>query len=256
MNEHQAKERAAGVEGQRAAKFPLFFAKSAFFGPRPSKDKVAKINNGTVTLADLGAGPIAFTCQHVIECYRQRCDEEGAIIFQIGNVELNPVEQLLAEDGKRDIATIRLTDEQVGHITSGGQIGSSLFCPNEWPSRLPRKGEFIAFGGFPGRLREVKSFDELEFGSWSSGASGISSVSETQFVSAFEREFWVRSFGVEEHLALSILGGLSGGPALMNRGDHWDLLGIVSQYHKDYDAMFFSLLSCVRPDGSIEPLPV
>lgn len=256
MDERKAKELAAGALGEKMAKFPLLFAKAAFFGLRPSKDRPADVNSGTVMLADLGTGPLAVTCQHVIACYRTRIAREEDIIFKIGNADLDPLEQLVAEDQRRDIATIRLTGEQVTEITSEGEIGSCVFVPKEWPSPSPRRGEYVAFGGFPGRLRTVRSFDELDFGSWSSGASEISSISESQFVSAFEREYWVSNFGSAEHNGLDMLGGMSGGPALINRGLYWDLVGMVSQYHEEYDAMFFSLLNAVHPDGTIEPLPV
>lgn len=116
----------------------------------------------------------------------------------------------------------------------------------------PREGEYVAFGGFPGDWRSVKSMDELEFNSWSSGATEISSVSENQFVCKFEREYWVAAIGDDDGIAFSKLGGLSGGPALVDRGLYWDLIGIISQYHEKYDAMFFPLLSAVNIDGTIE----
>ena len=95
----------------------------------------------------------------------------------------------------------------------------------------------------------------------SSGGDEISSVSDNQFVSAFNRVDWVESYGSPEHAELDKLGGMSGGHAFVDRGLYRELIGIVSQYHEGYDAMFFSFfpqsdLSAVRPDGSIEPLPV
>lgn len=256
MDGRKAKELAVGALGEKMAKFPLLFAKAAFFGPRPARDRPSDVNNGTVTLADLGSGPLAITCQHVVSCYRKRLAREKDIVFQIGCVELYALDQLVDEDQRLDIATIRLNDEQVEQITLEGEIGLCVFSPKEWPCPAPEPGEFVAFGGFPAKLRTVRSFDELDFGSWSSGASEISSVSDNQFVSAFEREYWVRTFGLPGLSDLDILGGMSGGPALINRGLYWDMIGIVSQYHEQYDAMFFSILSAVHPDGTIEPPPV
>jgi len=57
-------------------------------------------------------------------------------------------------------------------------------------------------------------------------------------------------------MELDALGGMSGGPAFVNRGLYWDLVGIVSQYHENYDAVFFSMLDSVQPDGTITPPPV
>jgi hypothetical protein len=148
------------------------------------------------------------------------------------------------------------SEPQVRAITSDGEIGSCVFQPRSWPPPLLKAGDYVAFGGFPGNLRILESFDELVFPSWSSGASQVSSVSGLQFVSTFEREYWVSSFGNKYHMDLRALGGMSGGPVFIYRGLYWDFVGIVSQYHEDYDAMFFTSVHMVRLDGTIEPPPV
>lgn|SRR5574341_1023309 len=252
----RAKALAAGPLGEKMAKFPLLFAKAAFFGQRPSRTRPTEVRNGTITLANLGNGPLAITCQHVIAGYREKRANLDRVIFQIGDVDLDPVAQLIDENQRLDLATIGLTEKQVKAITSDGEIGSCVFEPISWPPPIPNEGEFIAFGGFPGSLRSVISFDELEFGSWSSGASEISSVSEFQFASTFEREFWVRSFGNKHHMDLNALGGMSGGPAFIKRTLYWDLVGIVTQYHENYDTVFFAPLRSIRPGGTIECPPI
>lgn len=252
----KAKALAAGPLGEKMGKFPLLFSKAAFFGQRPSRKKTVEVNNGTVTLADLGNGPLAITCQHVVARFREKKQEAESVIFQLGFVDLDPIEQLIDENEHLDIATIRLTEKQVKAVTSEGEIGSCVFKPKSWPPPLPEKGEFVAFGGFPGALRSVLSFDELEFCSWSSGASEVSSVSDFKFASVFDRENWVQSFGTEHHMELVALGGMSGGPVFIKRKLYWDLIGIVSHYHENFDTVFFRSLKSVRPDGTIEPPPV
>ena len=252
----KAKELAAGVLGEKLAKFPLLFSKAAFFGRRPSKVRTSKVRNGTVTLVDFGEGPLALTCHHVIACFRRIRKCTNKVVFQIGNVELDPLEQLIDENARLDLAAIRLTHEQVTEITSEGEIGSCVFTPVEWPPPILAEGDFVAFGGFPGRLRTVMSFDELEFGTWSSGASKVCSVSEHQFVSSFERDYWVQSFGSQYHMDLRALGGMSGGPAFINRGLYWDLVGIVFNYHENYDTVMFSSLRAMNTNGTIQQPPV
>jgi len=239
MDEKEAKKLFAGPFGKEMSKFPLLFAKAVFFGARPSESRPFKVNSGTVTLADLGGGPIAITCEHVIAEYDDMRRESDEVLFQIGCTEIDPIAQLIDKNARLDLAIIRLTEHQVEAITSEGEIGSCVFKPRTWPPPSLNKGEYVAFGGFPGYLRDVVSFDELEFGSWSSGASEVSSVSDFQFISAFEREFWVKSFGSEHHMNLDALGGMSGGPAFINRGLYWDLAGIIYEYDKNYDAVFF-----------------
>jgi hypothetical protein len=250
------KRLAAGWLGEKMAKFPLLFATTVCFGQRPSKNRPSEVRNGTISLIDLGEGPLAVTCEHVIAGYSEMTKLHDNLVFQIGDVEINPLEQLIDKNARLDLATIRLTENQLKSITSEGEIGSCVFQPKAWPPETVKEGEFIAFGGFPGGLRTVASFDEYVFDSWSCGGTKISSVSEGQFVSAFEREYWVKSFGAEHHLTINALGGLSGGPAFINRGLYWDFVGIVSQYHENFDAMFFAAASALCPNGTITPPPI
>lgn len=252
----EAKKLAAGPLGEQLGKFPLLFAKSILFGERPSKTRPTAISSGSVSLVNLGQGPIAVTCEHVIAGYREMIAKHSNVLFQIGEVEIDPLKQLMAEDARLDLATIILSNAQAHAITSSGPIGSYIFEPNGWPPAPVREGQFVVFGGFPGSLRAIESFKELVFSSWSMGASEVSSVSDGQFVSKFDREAWIRSFGTDAHLTITDLGGLSGCPAFINRGLYWDFVGVVSAYHENYDAMFFAAASRLRADGTIDPLPV
>lgn len=251
----KAKALAAGPYGELTAKFPLLYAKAAFFGPRPSRDKPAEINSGSVTLLRLDSGPMAVTCDHVVSGFEERRAADKGAIFQIGHVDLDPVAQLIDRNFRIDLATIRLTEEQAKAITSEGEIGSSIYRPWDWPPPMPKRGEFVAFGGFPGALRTVVSFDELVFGSWSSAGSEVSSTSEFQFASVFEREYWINSFGSKNHMELTALGGMSGGPVLIKRKIAFELIGIVRAYSEDYDTVFLSSIRSIRGDGTIEPPP-
>ena len=63
---------------------------------------------------------------------------------------------------------------------------------NACPEFKGIKGAFVAFGGFPGSLRQAATFAELSFGSFSSGASRVAAVNEDYLLSQFERELWVK----------------------------------------------------------------
>lgn len=251
----EAKKLAAGTLGEHMSKFPLLFAHVVFFGQRPSKSHPSEIRSGTISIIDLGEGPFAVTCEHVIAGYCEMKEIHNNLVFQIGNIEINPLEQLIDKNARLDLATIRLSEEQIKSITPEGEIGSCVFRPKAWPPETLKEGEFVSFGGFPGSLRTVVSFDEYIFDSWSCGGSKVFSVSEGQFVSVFERELWVKTFGAAHNLTIDSLGGLSGGPVFINRGLYSDFVGIVSQYHESYDAMFFSSASSLRVNGTIIPLP-
>lgn len=55
----EAKRLAAGDLGKELSKFPMRFSKAVFFGERPVRNISPRINNATVTLVNLGTGPIA-----------------------------------------------------------------------------------------------------------------------------------------------------------------------------------------------------
>lgn len=246
----------ARLLGEQLGKFPLLFAKALMVGERPSKEKPAAISTASVSLVNLGCGPMLVTCEHVVEAYNEMASKHKNVLFQVGDIEIDPIKQLIDIDSRLDLATIFLTVAQAKAVTNSGPIGSCIFEPKVWPPEPVLEGECITFGGFPGSLRTVESFDEIVFASWSSGSSDVSSVSEGQFVSCFSREFWISSFGSEEHLSITKLGGMSGGPVFINRGLYWDFVGIVSSYHENFDAMFFSSASRINSNGTINCLPL
>lgn len=256
LTEQQAKELTAGPYGKQKGRFPLLFAKAAFFGQRPSPKRATEVRNGTITLVEIGNRKYGITCHHVVEGYRQYRERHDDVIFNIGHVELDPVDQLVDTDPKIDIALIELTNDQIIQLTSEGEIGSQVHKPVKWPPSQPQKDEFVIFGGFPGSLRVVKSFDEYVFYSWSSGGSRIDSVSETRIISAFERDYWISSFGEKRNLELKDLGGMSGGPAFIKRELHFEFVGILTDYEENYDTVFFAPAQTIKENGQITKAPV
>lgn len=244
-----AKKAAAGDLGREMGRFPLLFAPAVFFGPPPSKDRPVTINSGTGSLVNLGQGPLCITCYHVLAEYRRRRAEGERVLFMVGNVEVDPLGQLIDQNERLDLAVIRVSADQAKTLASKkDDIGTRFFQPKDWPPPPLKEGEFIAFGGYPAALRILKSFDEIHFLSWSSGASMVHSVSDYQFLSAFEREQWVTSFGAPNGMDLNALGGMSGGPAFVQRGLYWDFVGIVKEHNASYDSMFFASVRWIRPE--------
>lgn len=228
-----------GPLGDEMAKFPLRFAKPAYFGDPPSRENPLAVNSGTVSLINVGNGLLAITCFHVIEAYREKRRESDRCIFMIGNCQLDPVAQLIAEDRAVDVATIRLTDAQAAEIIHGGNgFGEALFHAGAWPPDPVAIDNYVAFGGFPGELRRVESFNELNFGSYSSGAARITDTHADYFVCAFEREHWIRQFQEAEPVSL---GGLSGGPVFLIRHSNgvmsYDFAGVIYQIHEERELL-------------------
>lgn len=203
-------------------------------------------------MVQLPVGPVAITCEHVVRSALAAQAQDPDTLFQIGDVIIDLSHQLIALNEHRDIATIRLETSQLAELLKGEEIGTSLFAPVTWPPPRPAEFDYVAFGGFPGALREVTSFQDVVFGTWSSGASKVNSSSERQFATQFERARWEQAYGKQAHLTLSDFGGMSGGPVFVMRDLYWDLVGVVKEYHEAYDAVFFASLASVRVDGTIE----
>jgi hypothetical protein len=230
--------------GRRAGEFPLLFARAVVFGQPP--------NSGTATLADLGSGPIAITCAHVLARYRDLRDCGRNVPFQIGNLTLDPIAQLVAEDPGMDLATIRLSDRQAAILRDDGVSGGSIFRPRTWPPPAVKTGDIIALGGFPGDWRVRSAIDELEFRGYGVGATSVSSVSETQFACQFDRDRWVWSFRLDGLAGQPELGGMSGGPAFLYNGLRFDLVGIISEFSSSIDIMFLKPARLIRFDGTLQ----
>jgi hypothetical protein len=252
ISPEEAKKLAAGPLGQEMSKFPLRFAKAIFFGDLPLRRAPAKINNGTASLVDLGNGPLAITCSHVIASFRERVRETRPSLFQIGNCRLDPLSQLISENEDLDLAVIGLRYEQAKEITGDGEIGSSFFRPVSWPPKPVAQGDFIAFGGFPGQWRTQLDSDALEFGTYGIGASGVTTVGDAYFVSQLEREYWVQVLNNKGVDHIADLGGLSGGPAFVQRGLGFDFVGVIYEFSSNYELLYLRHSGLIGADGQIE----
>jgi len=251
MTPEEAQKLMKGPLGEAMAKFPLRFAKAILFGNRPTRHGRATVRSATASLLNLGYGPLAITCHHVIEEYRQWIGQGNDHLFQIGNCRLDPLAQLISEDEATDVAVIRITAAQASQITDDDEIGSSFFEPASWPPTPIREGDYVAFGGFPGEWRAAVGIDAMEFPSYSSGASRVTVARDSYFVSQFEREYWVSSFDYDEAADLRRLGGLSGGPAFALRGLHYDFVGIVYEFSTDYELLYFRHAGIIGADGRL-----
>ena len=247
----KAKNIAAGPLGKEMSKFPLRFASSILFGPKPyATSCTSNSNNGTATLVDFGH-PMAITCFHVLDAYRKKLKEDNQIVFQIGNLKIDPLNKIIDECERLDIVTIDLKDENTKKIGDGGEIASCFFSPVSWPPQAIKNGDFVSFGGFPGRWRQHLSQKEVMFDSFSSGACAVASVREDIIVCQFEREYWVHSFNLRSGEELHEIGGLSGAPVFVLRGLHFELVGIIYEFSEAFDLMYVRPSKFIRMDGTI-----
>lgn len=244
----KAKERAAGPLGDELSKFPLRFAASVLIPPTRRRLPFTP-TNGTVTLLRLDERPLGVTCSHVLEGFRSKrsSDEPG---FWIGNIQVDPMERLISEDRSLDLAVLDLSGLDVSEINEGDEIATSFIEPPRWPPQLPKAGEFVAFGGYPGVWRDHPQPDEVVFNSFSLGASEVTAAGHSYVACHFNREYWVSSRGTHG-FDLRELGGMSGGPAFIWRGLHAEFFGTIYEYSAALDLLYIRSAAVITEDGSI-----
>jgi hypothetical protein len=233
---------AAGPLGQEMAKFALRFCAPVFFGPRPSRKVPIAVSNGTASLLKIRGELLAVTCSHVIDGYRRELAQNKSCLFAIANCHVdNPLSQLVAEDQIIDVAVFLLTTEQAAKITKSNiGIGEAFYEITPEPPKPVVVDDYVAFGGFPGSLRKHTSYDELSFGTYSSGACRVTDCYADYLTCEFEREFWINHFA---DLEPESLGGLSGGPVFVIRHSmsglvSYEYAGLIYRMHESTESLF------------------
>lgn len=251
----EGKKVLASEAGKPISGYPLEFAAPVMFGPPPQRGDSLVVNSASASLLQLDGRMLVVTCHHVLQEYRKRLTELGDCSFQVGNCRLEPLAQLVAEDATLDIAVIAVTDAQVRELREYRveNFGRNFVVPPAWPPGGVAEGDFVAFGGFPGSLRRVMSWRELSFGSYSSGAAGVTVVGKDYLVCQFDRTNWVKC-GYEPEP--STIRGLSGGPAFAVRRAGADILwyefiGIVYEFSEQYELLYVRLARIFGSDGII-----
>lgn len=247
MNDRRALARATTALRNNLCEFPAMFAKHLLIGVAD------EIHTATVTLADLGQGPLAITCAHAIVEYLERW-KAGRALICVGNTQVSP-SQLVGLDEEADLATFRLNDAQAADLV--GQdgidgIAAQFHEPTRWPPEAAKVGESVAIGGFPAEWRQIHSETrEITSPYYGIGATPVTSVSERLFGCRFERGHWIWMSRNPTLTDLGALSGLSGGPVFAERHLHRALVGIVTDFREDWDIMLMSHTHCIRRDGSI-----
>lgn len=248
----KAKEQAAGGLGKELSKFPMRFALTALFGKKPVEDQAVEVNHGTMTFLQLGGRQIGLTCSHVLDEYR-KISSDSNTVFQIATIPFNPLERIIDESSDLDLVSMDLSDLNIVELRRRHEIGSQFFAPSNWPPKQLQEGDFVVFGGFPGKWREEPSWDAIIFDSFSSGACPVASVQEEHFVCQFEREYWVESFNYHgrQGMDLDDIRGLSGGPVFIHRDLYFEFVGIIYQFSSAFDLMRVRPAQLIREDGTL-----
>jgi hypothetical protein len=109
-------------------------------------DGVTKPDNGTVTFFSPGFSPIAVTNNHVYERLKDRLNGgPGRVV--INGLEFDVRQRLIDADPRLDIATFRITNEELMRL---GKVPA--WQPS--PYRMPAVGDGVFLSGYPGKYRK------------------------------------------------------------------------------------------------------
>lgn len=119
------------------------------FGHGPDSDNYI-FNSGTATLVDLGSGPLALTCEHVVTPFREfreaNKDRINAELYIGGATGID--RKIIGWDKDLDIATLKLTKDELNKIPfSQNTCGTQ--CVNEVYTGPITENDVIVFAGFP-----------------------------------------------------------------------------------------------------------
>ena len=209
-------------------------------------DKQSTHNNGSMFFIDTGGGLFAVTALHVYHGYVKAASEQP-LYCQIDNLPFNPTARLVSREGKVDIATFRVTREELDRL-------EKLTIP--WPPVMPSKGNSVFVCGFPGVARLNFSPRIVDFGVYIAefATDNINDVSLSVMKPPSEQLVDIVGKGIPDPGFDT--GGMSGGPMVIPQISQagivsWSLAAVVYEGHRSFDIIKGMRADLINEDGSV-----
>ena len=212
--------------------------------------------NGTIFFLNCGGTSFAVTADHVYRAYLGARQAAPQIVCRIGNMNFDPANRLIDRNEGLDLATFRITEDEIHHLGKLALTGSQ----REWPPAPPWPGRGVFFAGYPGVAHILHGEHTIDFGIYAVNTIATEVTSEL-ITCEFQRERWVDHLGLglpEEGYNLS---GLSGCPVL-TLVDHrgilsWRLAGVTYSAPRYAGEMILvRRADFIREDGRLTPFSV
>lgn len=221
------------------------------------------LRNGSAFFLDAGAGVFCVTAAHVVAGL-QRARETGVVQAQLGDtpeIDLREGDRLIDIDYEVDLATLRVTDDEVRRLQKVKLTGQQRI----WPPAPPTKDAGVLFAGFPETEQRWVGHREISLAIVAMG-NVASGVNDRDISSLIERERLIDVIGRGVPRTNYDYSGMSGGPMLTvveSAGVRsWRLAGVVysgPNVSNDPDQSIegFELIRARRadflaPDGTID----
>jgi hypothetical protein len=201
-----------------------------------------KINGATGCVLELPSGCFLVSASHVLDGYERRIESGEKLNWQVGKLPpFDPLKRIAWRDRAKDTLLLRLSLDEARKV--GGCIVSA--CAG-WPPPVPQIGQLVLVARYPRVLRELVG-PEKTIQAGSIGAMfRVTTTGDGYFVCQIERADLV-SFNERSPLPDpgTDFGGWSGGPALLVGAVAYPLVGVVSQYHRDFELLRIATLENV-----------
>lgn len=218
------------------------------------------VDNGSAFLLDCGAGPFVVTAGHVYEGFCNGLKTRPDTVCLLSDLRFDPVSRYIAHDIAYDVATFRITPEEIHTLRDTGKhvlTGSQT----TWPPQPPTVGRGAFFVGFPGDGRSIRPFRrrnlvEIDWLGYTTLAIA-DGVSTTDITLVLQHDAAYDIHSRREPPPPWAMGGCSGAPLLtfveQRRVFSWRLGGII--YESESVIVKAARADCLNPDGTINAYP-
>ena len=217
------------------------------------------LRGGTCFILRFDSGLVGVTANHVIAAFERARRQATEIISLLRTVRFDLAGALLDRDVELDLATFRVTEEQ---LVESGAI--ALDCRQEWPPPKPDHGRELSLAGYPEAFKEALPHDRYEFRALVYIARA-EDITEQNIIATYEPTRDRRIVAAPQFPELGAnWSGCSGGPVLMHverNGCHRSFpVGIIAEgprfapdgEKREFDQFIFRRIHFLNTEGRIQ----
>jgi hypothetical protein len=224
------------------------------FWEMPDAQGRVRPTNATMFFLDGGLGPFAVTANHVYQGFLRAKAENPHSFCRLADMPFDPEARLIAQTRDRavipDIATFRVTADEVRAL--GKEVLGGVQAV--WPPAPPEEGAQVFFAGYPGRDRDERTPDAVDFAIFSgfvvAASVGLRDI-RCEIVAEPPMDAPWRLSAPPAHG----FGGVSGAPLLsvVEHGSaaRWRLRGVIYKAVVGGNALYAGRADFIQPDGTL-----
>ncbi len=211
-------------------RFAFRYSAAITIGMPPGESDEDKINSASSVVILHKGSHFLLTAAHVVsDMIEPRIQTRPGVQLQVGNARVST-------DGFRlgsstDVAVLPLPDE------TALEIGTLVYeTGSNWPPDPPQPGDYVVIAGYPKFLRSGPDENVIDYGCLVTRIS-VTTAGEGYVACQFERQHWIDASGTGIQDPGTPLGGISGGPVLLQRALDFPLAAVASQFVEQWELL-------------------